>query len=250
MLALWASLSAALPVPPPARPLARGGPLRLGRDRRRSRSTVGLYLLDGFDSDLVIAYPLLIAASGLWFRVRLVWLTTGLAVAGYAALVPRLAALARPRSHPRHYPNIFLACLLITGFVVARQVKRIWALSTYYESRPAAADARIERGPYARPTWRTSRAPTGPVVTRRQPFPADLPRPRDVRPDLGEQVVEAGELAGRAEPGQEVELDGPAVEVAVEVDEVGLDLADLLAEGGVRADVAWPRGRPGRWPST
>ena len=41
--------------------------------------TTTLGMLDGFDSDLLIAYPLIIAASGLWFRVRLVWLTTALA---------------------------------------------------------------------------------------------------------------------------------------------------------------------------
>ena len=71
---------------------------------------------------------------------------------------------------------------------------------------------------------------------------ANLSRPLDIRADLRQQVVEAGEGPGGAEPGEEVELDGAAVEVAVEADEVGLDLADLLAEGRVRADVAG--GRP------
>jgi serine/threonine-protein kinase len=33
------------------------------------------------------------------------------------------------------YPNIFVASLALTGFVVARQVKRILALSQYYEHR-------------------------------------------------------------------------------------------------------------------
>ena len=33
------------------------------------------------------------------------------------------------------YPNIFIACLLLTGFIVARQVKRILALGRYYEHR-------------------------------------------------------------------------------------------------------------------
>jgi serine/threonine-protein kinase len=33
------------------------------------------------------------------------------------------------------YHNILIACLALTGFVVARQVKRILALSKYYEVR-------------------------------------------------------------------------------------------------------------------
>jgi serine/threonine-protein kinase len=33
------------------------------------------------------------------------------------------------------YPNIYVAALLITGFVVVRQVKRILALGQYYEKR-------------------------------------------------------------------------------------------------------------------
>ena len=101
--------------------------------------TITLLLLDGFDSDLIVAYPLIVAASGLWFRVRLVWLTTGLAIAGYAALTLFTTA-PDSAAHPRHYNNIFLACLLITGFTVARQVKRIWALSIYYESRPGPVE--------------------------------------------------------------------------------------------------------------
>ena len=42
---------------------------------------------------------------------------------------------------------------------------------------------------------------------------------------------------------QEIEFHGAAVEIAGEADEMGFDLADLLAEGRVRADVAG--GRPG-----
>jgi len=94
-----------------------------------------LFIFNAFETDTVIGYPLLIAASGLWFRARLVWFTTALAVAGYASLWAS-AALAWPDDHPRPYPNIFIAALLVTGYVVARQVKRIWALNTYYESRP------------------------------------------------------------------------------------------------------------------
>ncbi len=97
--------------------------------------TTILYLLKGFDSDLIVGYPLLIASSGLWFRERLVWVTTAMAVAGYGVLasVSRIDASA-PRT--QHYVNIVLASLLLTGFIVARQARRFRALSAYYESRP------------------------------------------------------------------------------------------------------------------
>jgi hypothetical protein len=36
------------------------------------------------------------------------------------------------------HSNVFLAGLLLTGYVVARQVRRILLLSRYYEHRPAA----------------------------------------------------------------------------------------------------------------
>src|SRR5881227_1128421 len=77
---------------------------------------------------------------------------------------------------------------------------------------------------------------------------AYLSRPLDIGADLRQEVVEAGEGPDGAEPGEEVELDGAAVEVALEADQVRLDLADLLAEGRVRADVAGgcPLARPAR----
>jgi serine/threonine-protein kinase len=96
--------------------------------------TAVLIIIDGFESNLVIAYPLIIAGSGLWFRVPLVWFTTALAFFAYGAIY--LDALLRVHSPmSKQYPNIFLAALLVTGFIVARQVKRILALSTYYENR-------------------------------------------------------------------------------------------------------------------
>ena len=36
------------------------------------------------------------------------------------------------------HPNIFLASLFLTGYVVVRQVKRILLLSRYYEQRQGA----------------------------------------------------------------------------------------------------------------
>jgi serine/threonine-protein kinase len=99
--------------------------------------TVILRLLEAWGGTVVVGYPLLVAASGLWFRVRLVWFTTLLAEAAYAALL--LDAWARGVPDPAdQWPNIFMASLLVTGFVVAQQVKRLWALSFYYEHREEA----------------------------------------------------------------------------------------------------------------
>ncbi len=67
---------------------------------------------------------------------------------------------------------------------------------------------------------------------------ADGAGPLDVGADLRQQVVETGELAGGADLLEDVELDRPPVEIAVEVEHVGLDLADLLAEGDVGSNVA------------
>jgi eukaryotic-like serine/threonine-protein kinase len=92
-----------------------------------------LRVLDALESSLVVGFALLIAASGLWSTVRLVWFSTGLAMVCYALL-----ALD---SHARHpwvhfqYPNAFLAALAVTGFVIARQVRRMGSLSRYYEQR-------------------------------------------------------------------------------------------------------------------
>jgi serine/threonine-protein kinase len=92
--------------------------------------TAMLRLLGAATSSLIVGYPLLIAASGLWHRVPLVWLTTAFSMLGYAAL----ALDARSRGvaiDSNHHPNILLAALAVTGFVVAHQVRRISALSHY-----------------------------------------------------------------------------------------------------------------------
>src|SRR5271157_6399018 len=72
---------------------------------------------------------------------------------------------------------------------------------------------------------------------------ADLPSSFDVGANLAQQVVKVGEGPGRTQARQEIEFHGAAVEIAGESNKVGFDLADLLAEGRVRADVAG--GRPG-----
>ena len=82
----------------------------------------------------VVIYPLLIAASGLWYRENIVWKITGLSAIAYSALIfnffMRNEAATLPSS-----ANIVMGSLFITGFVVSQQVKRLWAISSYYEKR-------------------------------------------------------------------------------------------------------------------
>jgi serine/threonine-protein kinase len=93
-----------------------------------------LRLLDAADDAMVVGYPLVVAASGLWFRVGPVWLATALAETGYGWLA--LDAGLRGTLWRHTHPNIVMAVIAVTGFVVARQVKRLLALSSYYEQRP------------------------------------------------------------------------------------------------------------------
>ena len=100
--------------------LARG---RLGPGRTRpawmvvdvALLTAALRVLDGATSSLVVGYALLIAVSGLFLRVRLVALTTVLALVGYVALALDVS-LRRPSLDSNHHPNIFLASLAVLGF--------------------------------------------------------------------------------------------------------------------------------------
>jgi eukaryotic-like serine/threonine-protein kinase len=117
--------------------------------------TVVLFLVDEEIGPLLIGYPLLVTASGLWFRVRLVAVSTCacLLASGflfwlrYASHVrpPRLIAFllnmqapqASDTQLPAHFPVIFAASLVVIGCVVAFQVHRVRTLSHYFErSRP------------------------------------------------------------------------------------------------------------------
>ncbi len=90
-----------------------------------------LYLDDAFTGPLVIGYPLLIAASGLWFRDALVWFTTVMAILSYGLLM----ALDWQEVKDLHKHIMFLISLAATGFVVTYQVRRVRTLSRYYERR-------------------------------------------------------------------------------------------------------------------
>ncbi len=83
---------------------------------------------------LLIGYPVLVVASGLWFEVGLVWFMTLICTLSYAWLTYQRFETGMPV----HYPVIFAVALLGTGFIVAYQVFRIRALSRYFDRRTNA----------------------------------------------------------------------------------------------------------------
>jgi serine/threonine-protein kinase len=87
-------------------------------------------VLDAGNTPYVCGYTLLIATAGLWSRVRLVWVTTALAIAGFLAL-----AYPRPTVSAFH-PNVVVILLAVTGYVVAQQVRRFQSLNAYHDHRP------------------------------------------------------------------------------------------------------------------
>jgi len=93
--------------------------------------TTALAFADGPHGTLLIGYPLLVAASGLFFRVRLVLFTTAVALASFSVLM----TIRPPEATPPHYPAIFGMTLIVIGGVVAYQVHRVRALSRYYDRR-------------------------------------------------------------------------------------------------------------------
>ncbi|HTI51825.1 MAG TPA: serine/threonine-protein kinase [Planctomycetaceae bacterium] len=78
---------------------------------------------------LMIGYPLILTASGLWFSVRLVVVSAIASAASFALL---LYLRHEPTSQP-HYPVIFATALAVIGWIVAFQVHRVRTLSRYFE---------------------------------------------------------------------------------------------------------------------
>lgn len=80
---------------------------------------------------LLIGYPMIIAAAGMFFRVRLVIFTTVVTVISFIAL-----AWTRPQEIEQfHYGVIYAGVLAVLGTVIAHQVYRMRVLSRYYDSR-------------------------------------------------------------------------------------------------------------------
>ncbi len=133
VLALWAAVSAA----------CQGAVRRAWRPdlvRRVWLALDGVFLtaalvLDGaFAGPLVFAYAVHVVASGLFFRLHLVWFTTAVATLGYAVLIAVGAARRALGDSPQHHVIVMVALVLV-GAMVAAQVKRVRALSRYYEHR-------------------------------------------------------------------------------------------------------------------
>jgi len=78
---------------------------------------------------LVVVYPMLIAASGLFFQESLVLFMTSVSLVSYAAFLwmcPDEAVRA-------HYPMIFAAILIVIGVVISHQVRRLRTLSRHFD---------------------------------------------------------------------------------------------------------------------
>lgn len=94
--------------------------------------TLQLYLVISDMGPLLIGYPLLITASGLFFRVRLVAFMSAVCMLSFGLLVA-----IRPDEAPEwNHSLLFAIILAIIGFIVGYQVYRVRALSRYYERRP------------------------------------------------------------------------------------------------------------------
>jgi eukaryotic-like serine/threonine-protein kinase len=87
-----------------------------------------------FSSPLVILYPTLLAASGFWFRVSLVFTSTALSLIGYLALLWRASHLGKD-TVPAHWHVMAVVGITVTGLTVAYLVNRVNALSRFYEHR-------------------------------------------------------------------------------------------------------------------
>jgi serine/threonine-protein kinase len=97
-----------------------------------------LLVADGAASPLIIGYPLLIVASGLWFRVRFVSFITVLSLISYGLLVVDFYHIRAAKLQPnfdtavdRHVINV--VGLLVLGSIVAYLVHRVRTLSSFYE---------------------------------------------------------------------------------------------------------------------
>ena len=95
-----------------------------------------LFFADGAASALVVGYPLLIAGSGLWFRVRFVSFMTVLSLVSYGVLVIDFYYWRTGLqdhfdiSFARHV--LFAVSLVVLGTIVSSLVERLRMLSSFY----------------------------------------------------------------------------------------------------------------------
>jgi len=89
---------------------------------------------DNEGGPLVVGYALIVAMSGLWFRLKLVWITTALCELGYALVVLKAFASTGVVAG-KHWTITFAVLLGLIGAVVAWQVQRIQFLSRRWLDR-------------------------------------------------------------------------------------------------------------------
>jgi len=89
---------------------------------------------EGVASHLLILYPILIAASGLWYHSKHVWVTTAVAMASYAGLCLHALIFRPDLQVPFDYHIVFLAALFSIGFPIALLVRRLERLKGYCRS--------------------------------------------------------------------------------------------------------------------
>lgn len=78
---------------------------------------------------ILVGYPVIVAAAGLWFSVRLVATSTTACVLSYIALL----AIRHEPTNQAHYPLIFVTALVVIGAIVGFQVHRVQTLSRYFD---------------------------------------------------------------------------------------------------------------------
>jgi eukaryotic-like serine/threonine-protein kinase len=93
--------------------------------------TLLLSLANGPTSYLLITYAFLVAASGLFFQVKLVIVATLMGIVGFSTYLVFQPADA---DYP-HFAIIYAVVLGLIGYVVAHQVHRVRVLNRYYEGR-------------------------------------------------------------------------------------------------------------------
>jgi len=107
--------------------------------------TAALLNSTGVTSYLLILYPILIAASGLWFQSSLVWFVTGVCLASYSFLIfyASFFQAAEQLSFDRY--TIFLQALFSIGFLVSLLVRRVELLMGYCRGEPNPSSMRFKR---------------------------------------------------------------------------------------------------------
>ena len=100
--------------------------------------TVALSVAEGPIEALVVGYSLLIAASGLWYQQRHVWLMTAVSVLSYVTLLQ----FRHDQIVPGHYPYIVAGILTVVGGCVSMLVRRIRQLLAAQAVQLSHADNR------------------------------------------------------------------------------------------------------------